>query len=172
MKSETIIRSRYTKRIETNTEPGRPMHNNYQIRINDRGHKELYKIGEHNLQAEINAAAEECDIAKILEKYKGGDIEALNKAQAGYVDLTKCPKDLREAQDVVLNLQSEFIKLPLEIRQKFDHSPEKYIKEYGNKYWQDAMGITKWKDDQAKKAALIEEQKKVNEADNNKGGEK
>lgn len=159
MKSETIIRSRYTKRLETSTEPGRPMHNNYQIRINDRGHKELYKIGEHNLQAEINAAADECDIASILERYKGGDINALNKAQAGYVDLTQCPKDLREAQDAVLRLKNEFSTLPVEVRRKFDHSPEKYVAEYGSKYWIESMGI-KPKEEKIISTPNIENKKK------------
>lgn len=117
------------------------MHNNYQIRINQQGHKTLHKIGEHNLQAEIQAEAEENEIGNILKRYEGGDIEALNKAKAGYVDLTQCPKDLREAQDTVLKLREEFNSLPVETRRKFDHSPEKYISEYGNPFWLDAMEI-------------------------------
>lgn len=135
MKNETNFRSRYTKRVECPTITGRPLHNNYQIRINEKGHKTLYKIGEHNLQAEIQAGTEENEISTILERYKGGDKDALNKAQAGYVDLTKCPKDLREAQDSILKLKNEFKTLPIDIRRQFDMSPEKYIHDYGTEKW-------------------------------------
>lgn len=157
MKSETIIRSRYTKRIESPTETGRPMHNNYQIRIDENGHKTLHKIGEHNLQAEINAQASECDIGLILEKYKGGDINALNKAQAGYVDLTTMPKNLQEAQNTVIRLQEEFKTLPIDVRRKFDHSPEKYVQEYGSKYWLEAMQIKPIKQEEPAKVTETKE---------------
>lgn len=164
MKNEqSKIRSRYTDHIATYTEAGRPMHNNYQIRINENGHKELYKIGEHNLQAEINAAAGECDIKTMLERLKGGDVEALNKAKAGYVDLTKCPKDLREAQDIVLNLKNEFNTLPIDIRRSFDHSPEKYIAEYGTNKWANIMGINNKIEEKTEVITKEKEEVKVNE---------
>lgn len=40
----------------------------------------------------------------------------------------------------MFKLKNEFYKLPANIREKFDHSPEKFIQQFGSEEWNKAMG--------------------------------
>lgn len=137
--SETVIRSRYSERIKFTVPSGSEMANDYQIRIDENGHKKLFKTGEHNQYNEIQKYADEVDIGLILKRYEAGETEVLERIKAQYADLTKAPKSLKEAQDKIIQIKSEFYQLPIEKRKEFDNSPEKYVQEYGNKRWQNVM---------------------------------
>lgn len=134
--SEVNIRSRYSERIKLTVPHGSEMANDYQIRIDENGHKRLFKTGEHNQYNEIQKYTDEVDIGLILKRYEAGDTEVLERIKAQYADLTKAPKSLKEAQDKIIQIKSEFYQLPVEKRKEFDNSPEKYVQEYGNKRWQ------------------------------------
>ena len=71
------------------------------------------------------------------------DPNILNKRQGLYFDSTSMPKTFAEAQNAILALNQEFEKLPAEIKNKFNNSPEQYIAAYGSKEWGDKMGIIK-----------------------------
>lgn len=60
-----------------------------------------------------------------------GDLSALQKREALYVDATTMPKSLREAQEIIIKAKDEFYKMPLEVRKEFDNSPEQYVSEMG-----------------------------------------
>lgn len=112
----------------------------YTMIIDEFGHKELKCTGETNRYEKIQSHLDEVLIENILAKATM-DPSVLNKREGLYFDSTSMPKTLAEAQNAILALNQEFEKLPVEIKQKFDNSAEKYIAAYGSKEWGDKMGI-------------------------------
>lgn len=76
--------------------------------------------------------AEDCDIDKIVSRYKraGIDIDKLN----GYLDLTGASFDdvsevpsYQDCMEVVINAENAFMMLPAHIRKQFDNDPGQFL---------------------------------------------
>lgn len=130
--------------IEHYTMPsGSKFHTNYDVTIDENGHKTLAESGSTNTYAIIQEHLEETLIENILRRAELGDEEALNRVNGQYLDTTDMPKTLAEAQNKIISIKNEFEKLPIELRREFDFSPEKYIQEYGTEPWMKTMGFIK-----------------------------
>lgn len=146
------------------TECGDEFINTYQEQINKSGKKELKKTGKHNVYEEIQLDVENCKIENILHAVAMGDLNALHQRDASYVDATTMPKNLREAQDLVIKMKDEFYNMPLEVRQKFDNSPEQYVSLMGTNEFLDIMAPYNEKIEAiAKEKNMKEYEKKVKE---------
>lgn len=141
MSEKVFFSSLLTKRERHFTNPGSREANDYRVEIDDKGHKTLKFIGTHDIYQDIQSYAEECKIENIIARAAAGDPNALNQRRGTYADITDTPKNLAEAQNIILKLSSEFEKLPTEIRAKFDNSKEKFINEFGSDSWVEAMGL-------------------------------
>lgn len=141
MSEKIFFSSLLTKRERHFTNPGSREANDYRVEIDDKGHKTLKFIGTHDIYQDIQSYAEECKIENIIARAAAGDPNALNQRRGTYADITDTPKNLAEAQNIILKLSSEFEKLPTEIRAKFDNSKEKFINEFGSDSWVEAMGL-------------------------------
>lgn len=104
--------------------------NVYQEEIVD-GKKELVKVGETNVYERIQEDLEGTKIENILHAAAMGDLNALNQRETVYADTTTMPKNLMEAQNLVVKMKFEFEQMPLEVRKMFDYSAEKYVDEMG-----------------------------------------
>lgn len=120
---------------------GSPEEPEYTMCIDKNGHKYLKETGKTNTYKLIQESLEETKIENIMQRAEAGDLTALNIRNGEYLDITDMPNTLAEAQNFVIKASQEFDKLPLEIRKKFDMSPEKYIASFGSKAWADALGI-------------------------------
>ena len=60
-----------------------------------------------------------------------GDMSVLREAKLTYVDEDDFPKNLMEAQNVVIKAKQEFDNFPTELKEKFNNSAEQYISEMG-----------------------------------------
>lgn len=114
----------------------------YEMKIDSHGHKVLKSVGQTDRYAKIQSHAEECDIEVILKKATL-DPTVLNRRLGQYGDFTAAPKTLAEAQQMMIDLENAFKDLPLEVREKFDFSVEKFIHDAGSKSWIDAMSVSK-----------------------------
>lgn len=139
--SKVFFASCLTKRKRYFSDPGSREANDYIVDINDKGHKTLRFTGTHDIYQEIQSYAEECKIENIIARAAAGDTTALNQRSGMYGDFTNTPKNLAEAQNIILRLSAEFDKLPVELRKKFDNSKEKYIQEFGSDNWAEIMGL-------------------------------
>lgn len=142
MNEKTPFISLLTKRERHYAPSGSRMADDFEIQIDERGHKKLVKTGEHDIYEEIQSYLEETKIENILARAAAGDIDALNQRQGTYADIADFPQTLGEAQKTILKLGKEFEKLPNEIREKFDFSKEKFVQEFGSPEWADKMGFT------------------------------
>lgn len=119
---------------------GEKLQETYEMEIDETGHKVLTRSPiKENIYEKIQESLEETKIENILRRAMGGDETALNVTQGAFFDATGAPTSLAEAQKMIISITEEFYKLPLEVREKFDHSPEKYVHEYGSESWVAAM---------------------------------
>lgn len=120
------------------TPSGTPYINTYQEEIKD-GRMTLTKTGQTNVYERIQADLESCKIENILHAVAMGDLNALNQREATYCDATTMPKNLMEAQNLVLRMKDEFYKMPMEVRKEFGNSPDTYVEEMGTKEFFEKM---------------------------------
>ena len=118
---------------------GKEYENDYKERINEDGYLSLEKVGETNVYAKIQTDLESTKIENILHAVAMGDLRALQKREAMFMDCTEMPKNLMEAQNIVLKAKQEFYELPLEVRKEFDNSPELYVSQMGTKEYMDKL---------------------------------
>lgn len=147
------------------SEPGDKYLDIFQEEITKNGDKNLIAIGKRNIWDMIQKDKESTEIENILIAMKNGDFSALRKEEPIYIDATTMPKNLMEAQNIVLKAKQEFEKFPIEVKREFDYSPEKYVSEMGTKESLEKLSPYIDKMKEIKKAGSVKEyEKKVAEA--------
>lgn len=131
--------SRFKKRPTVASEPGKQWEKKYTMAIDLTGHKYLEETGEVNIYDKIQESLEETKIENIIRRAVGGDPNALQVMHGTYMDITGMPKSLAEMQQIIIGATEEFYKLPLEIREHFNHSLEQYVAEYGTKGFEEKL---------------------------------
>ena len=132
------VYSKYDVPLKRNTPSGTGLLNLYQEEIID-GVKSLVKTGIDNVYQSIQLDLESTKIENILHAAMMGDLNALKAREGSYCDATTMPKSLMEAQNLVLRMKTEFEKMPLEVKEKFNNSADKYVELMGTKEFQDIM---------------------------------
>lgn len=57
----------------------------------------LKKVGQIDVQEQINSYRDGVDLGKMIERFKRGDTSAISRKQGFYADATECPTDLASA---------------------------------------------------------------------------
>lgn len=94
----------------------------------------------HNLYSEIQSHKESVDINCILERFERGDMNVLNRRTGIYLDVTDMPKSYAEMYQRIMDAEAHFKSLPLDIREKFNHSPQEFFAAIGTQKWIDVFG--------------------------------
>lgn len=134
------FKTQYDKKERVYCSSGDPIKLLYGLEVDDKGVSDLVVKGKFDLYDFIQSHADSVDIHKILERFENGDVDALNKYQGYYADITDAPKTFAEALNTVIKAKDLFNSLPLEVRAKFDHSPEQFIASLGTQKFIDAVG--------------------------------
>lgn len=127
----------------------------FQEEFSKDGKKELVCIGKTNIYDKIQEGKENTEISHILERVALGDLSVLRAQEPQYIDATTLPKTLMEANNIVLKAKQEFEKMPKEVREKFDYSPDQYVNTMGTKEWLDKMAPFNEKAAEIKKAGSL-----------------
>lgn len=114
------------------TEPGSPLENEYKLTIADKkapnaGEWIVEVKGVINAYEKIQSHKESVELQTILKKYMNGDVEALNKVNGVYADITNMPKTLADMYAKIQLGISAFEDLPLEVRKEYGHNPTKWF---------------------------------------------
>lgn len=79
------------------------------------------------------AAKDECDVNKIMEKYlRNGIIDHRNTYEGQYGDFTDAPETYQESLQAVMDAETMFNTLPAKIRDRFAHDPQQFIEFVGD----------------------------------------
>lgn len=138
------MRNKNAKIVDPNTyhtDPGSPFHTLYSSKVLPDGTISLTECGKENIQEQINAAAETCDMAFILHELALGNTAVLNQREVNYGDFTDAPKNIMEAMQIMIDGEKAFMKLPLEVRQKFDNSYMLWLSTNGTEEWIEKMSM-------------------------------
>lgn len=111
----------------------------YQEEIDKDGKKVLVMVGKTNIYDKIQESREDTKISNILMHLANGDLSVLRQQKPQYIDSTTLPKNLMEANNIVLKAKQEFEKMPKEVREKFDYNVDVYVNTMGTKEWLDKM---------------------------------
>lgn len=103
----------------------------YQLSLAPDGKEVLVAVGEHDIYPEIQSHAKSVDINEIVLRHQRGDIDVLAQRAGLYGDFTNMPTSYAELYQSVLDAQAYFDSLPLDVRQKFDHSFSKFFTSIG-----------------------------------------
>lgn len=115
----------------------------YTPKLSDAGDFELVETGKRDLYGEIQSHRDSCDIYVLLNRYQNGDLEALSRVQGAYGDFTQMPKTFAEVLNAMIAGEQMFNSLPLDVRQKFDFSLEKFMLGMDNMPdWLEKVGVT------------------------------
>lgn len=123
------------------TAPGDRMKDQYELRVDDDGFEYFEKLGTVDHYDEIQSHAMSVDINYLIARYSAGDMTALQRRQAVYGDFTTAPKTFADMLNQVRDAQNVFDQMPVEVKQKFDNSFERWLVSYGSEPWRSAMGL-------------------------------
>lgn len=136
-----VFATQYAKRDRRLASGGSPEKLIYTSSYDSDGTLIVEPTGKKNLYAEIQTHKDSCTIKSILKRYESGDIDALNRAQTAYMDVTGMPKNLSEVLNLTLRAENDFAQLPVDVRSKFGHSFSNWLATAGTENWISAMGI-------------------------------
>ena len=107
--------------------PGNAEEIEYAPVIGDDGILSLEPVGTIDLRAQIDSHRESCDLNVILARYQNGDVSALCAKQGTYFDAIGMPCTYAEMLNTINTAETEFLKLPLDVRERFDNSFQRWL---------------------------------------------
>lgn len=152
-------RANHNEKERKETEAGRKTRLTFRWTYDDKGNKSLVQDEEIDRDAEIQSYLEETKIENIINRAAFDPSIAqklgaqLNDAEAQ--DFTNMPSTLAEAQNMMIQAEQTWNKLPREIKQKFDNDVNKFIAGFGTADWIEALGLNQ--------KPVIDEKNVVNE---------
>lgn len=151
------FRTAWNRGETTESEIGSPIAKTYGYRIDkDTGKRILVETGSTNIYDMIQASHESTKLENIIKRATG-DPSVLQVKDGQYVDISEMPTNMFDMQNLMLKAGEDFSKLPIEVKNKFDNSVEKYISLYGSDEWLNALGLKvateEKKKEETKKAA-------------------
>lgn len=112
--------------------PGSSERLTYSPVYDDNGAWHLEVTGKEDLYLEIQSWKDSCDINVLMKRYAQGDVGALQRRQAMYMDVTQFPTSYAAMLNTINNAHALFDSLDLEARSQFDHDFNKFVASMDN----------------------------------------
>lgn len=122
-----MFKTQYQSHERKRSNPGTSEHILYSPQFDDHGHFELVESGVEDVYDMIQSHKDSTDIHQILRRFNNGDVNALNKVQGVFADVTEMPKTYAEMLNHIIAGKNAFMDLPVETRAKFGHSFERWL---------------------------------------------
>lgn len=140
-----FTRANHGEKERKETEAGKKIRLTFRWAYDDKGNKSLVQDEEIDRDAEIQSYLEETKIENIINR-AAFDPSIVQKLGAQLndkepQDFTNMPNTLAEAQNMMIQAENTWNKLPREIKQKFDNDVDKFIATMGTKEWAEILGI-------------------------------
>lgn len=133
------FRTKYDRqRVISNT--GDPYINTYKNSLDDNGDVILVRSGKDNVYQKIQAERDSCDLKSILARLSADEIKKFDISNGGmFGDFTQAPKTVREMRERMIEADNFFKTLPLEIREEFGYSSDRFFTSIGTNYFNTVM---------------------------------
>lgn len=140
-----FTRVNHNEKERKETEAGRKTRLTFRWAYDDKGNKSLVQDEEIDRDAEIQSYLEETKIENIINRaaFDPSIVQKLGAklSDAEPQDFTTMPSTLAEAQNLMIQTEQTWDKLPKEIKQKFDNDVDKFIARFGTADWMKALGL-------------------------------
>lgn len=123
------------------SEPGSMIEKTYEGYYDLDGVLQLKETGEHNIYLDTQADRDACDVNILVAKYMAGDETALNKVKGYYADISNLPTNIHDAYNLIKRAERDFEALPVEVKERFDNTFEKFLFTAGDPEWYQKTGI-------------------------------
>lgn len=148
--------TQFSPRSRYSTNVGETVRREYSSRLNDDGVIELFESGTSDLSEYIQSFRDSTDINVILTRYLNGDEEALQRVQGIYADVSMAPRSYAEALNLLVQGQSDFDSLPVDVKDKFGNNYYSWLSSIGTESWFDRMRIVGQASDPDIKVSSVE----------------
>lgn len=111
----------------------------YSSKVCPNGEIMLTPAGKEDIQEYINSFRESTDMSFILHQLSLGNTAVLNQKQMIFGDFTEVPTSLAEAQQMLIDGEAAFYKLPLDVRQEFNNNFRQWLFTSGQPEWIEKM---------------------------------
>lgn len=140
-----FTRANHNEKEREETEAGRKTRLTFRWAYDEKGNKNLVQDEEIDRDAEIQSYLEETKIENIINR-AAFDPSVVQRLSAQLndeepQDFTNMPSTLAEAQNIMIQAENTWNKLPREIKQKFDNDVDKFIAGFGTADWMETLGI-------------------------------
>lgn len=122
---------------------GSPEHRLYAPVVQFDGTIRLEECGIENTDELIESFAQSCSIEAILNRYKNGDVSALNVSVPQYLDLTQFPRTYAEVLQLGIDAEVRFNALSVEEKKKWNNNWREWLAQTGSEEWFKSFGIEK-----------------------------
>lgn len=93
------------------------------------GAEYLKESGRENLYERIQESLEATKIENIIRRFEEGDPNALGHANGLYADISDMPTNIIDAHKKIQKVQTEFGRLPADIKELFGNNPTQFMAE-------------------------------------------
>lgn len=114
------------------------------------------ETGKENIQDYINSFEDVCNVASLVARATR-DPSVLNQRVASYGDFTDAPKTYAEMIQKMIDVESNFNALPVEVRKKFDNNPVVWMDSVNDEDFMEKMGFVNKPVDEEVKAEEVKE---------------
>ena len=97
------------------------------IPVGKEGQCKLVQVGEENRQGIIESWEESVDLHALLSRYLDGDVNALERRQAMFADITGLPDNVHAYHDAAATAQSVFDSLSDDVRHFYGDSLQEFL---------------------------------------------
>lgn len=125
----------------------------YSSKVLPTGEIVLTPSGKEDVQEYINSFRESTDMSYILHQLALGNTSVLNQKQMMFGDFTEAPESLAQAQQMLIDGEAAFYKLPLDVRQQFNNDFRNWLFTSGQPDWVEKMSKLITTDDVNKETA-------------------
>lgn len=140
--NQPVFRTQYDVHARVYTDPGSRTKPHYQSRFNSRGNLELIEDGVVDLYADIQSHADSVDIHLILDRFANGEKDILSQVQGFYADFSQMPSTMQEVLNSIIAGEAAFDRLPVQVKDRFGHSFQRWMMEMDTPDFARKMGFT------------------------------
>ena len=126
------------------TDSGSRLQEVYKLQFNEDGTTELVVTDHLDIYEQIQSHADSVDVHRIVEACtRTGNTDELYKTEGFYGDLVGMPKTRAEALQMLNDATNIWMKLPIEVKERFDNDVNKFFASAFTEEWSKKLEIVK-----------------------------
>lgn len=122
------------------TNPGSRVRDVFVAKVDPYGNVDLEKVGEESIYDLIQSYRDSTDLNKLLQRYRNGEVDVLQRVQGVFGDFSKLPKTYAELLQLQIDAKNLFDSLPIDLQQKFTF--DEFLGKAGSKDWFEKLGVS------------------------------